>query len=138
MTRYLDSSVIVNLIFGESVPTAWDQTEPICISRLAGVEVRRTFLRLHTERRLTDVQLAGAAASLSEIERVASIAAVSEPTLLRASQAFPTAVRTLDAIHLSTAMQLREGRFPDLTFATHDRRLAVAARALEFVVYGAE
>jgi len=35
-------------------------------------------------------------------------------------------------------MMLRERRYPDLVFATHDRRLAHAARLVEFQVVGVE
>lgn len=43
-----------------------------------------------------------------------------------------------DAIHLATAMLLRETRYPDLVFATHDRRLGMAARLAEFTVVGVD
>lgn len=137
MTRYLDSSVVVNLLAGGSQAVAWDRQEPVCASRLLGVEVRRTLLRIHAARQMTDLQFADAAASLSLVEQVATLVDLSAAVLTRASQAFPTPVRTLDAIHLATALLLRERRFPGLVFATHDRQLALAARALEFVVDGA-
>jgi uncharacterized protein len=60
-----------------------------------------------------------------------------EPRILeRSSEAFPTALGTVDAIHLATALLVRAEQ-PDLTFATHDRALATAARAVGFRVLGA-
>jgi predicted nucleic acid-binding protein len=53
--------------------------------------------------------------------------------LARALEAFPHQVRTLDALHLSSMVFLRE-RGEDLTLATYDDRLAGAARALGFPV----
>ena len=43
---------------------------------------------------------------------------------------------TKEARHLATALELRED-LPDLDFATHDAKLAVAATSLEFSVIGA-
>lgn len=53
-----------------------------------------------------------------------------------ASQPLPTVLGTLDAIHLATAVLWRESRDPDLVIATHDRALALAARASGFRVIG--
>jgi predicted nucleic acid-binding protein len=52
------------------------------------------------------------------------------PVVVRALEPFPTAVRTLDALHLASFEFLRGlGQRPML--ATYDRRLAEAASALE-------
>jgi hypothetical protein len=48
----------------------------------------------------------------------------------------PTTVKTLDAIHLASAIVLRDRRGIDLIFATHDDQQATAARALGFAVVG--
>jgi predicted nucleic acid-binding protein len=66
-----------------------------------------------------------------------TLAAVTDTVLERASDPFPTALGTLDAIHLATALELRD-LHPDLEFATHDRELAIAARAYGFAVSGSE
>jgi hypothetical protein len=63
-----------------------------------------------------------------------------EKVLARAAQPFPIPIGTLDAIHLATALHLRARWPPDerpLLFATHDRALAAAARAMHFDVIGA-
>ena len=54
------------------------------------------------------------------------------PAILgRALAPFPTAVRTLDALHLATMHYLR-ARGQTFRLATYDRRLAAAATALGF------
>ena len=59
-----------------------------------------------------------------------------DPVVLeRAAEPFPTVVGTLDALHLASALVVRP-ELPDLRFATHDQGLAVAARAMGFVVLG--
>ena len=44
----------------------------------------------------------------------------------------PTVVKTLDAIHLASAMFLAERSSEEVVFATHDRQQSLAARALGF------
>ena len=54
---------------------------------------------------------------------------LAEPVLRRALAAFPTAVCTLDALHLSTALYLSQfGRTVEM--ATYDDKLKVASEAL--------
>jgi predicted nucleic acid-binding protein len=48
----------------------------------------------------------------------------------------PVGLGTLDAIHLATALAWREFNGLDLTLATHDARLSVAARALGLATVG--
>lgn len=51
------------------------------------------------------------------------------PVLDRAAQPMPTALGTLDAIHLSTALPWRENAGSAPVMATHDEALALGARA---------
>jgi predicted nucleic acid-binding protein len=60
---------------------------------------------------------------------------VSDDILIRAGDAFPTTLGTLDAIHLASALAVRSGVELD-RFLTHDRRLATAAISIGFVVEG--
>lgn len=57
--------------------------------------------------------------------------------LQRASESFRTALGTLDALHLATALWLVQAAAIDLTFLTHDGELALAARSVNFAVEGA-
>jgi predicted nucleic acid-binding protein len=63
--------------------------------------------------------------------------ALTEQVLERAATAFAVPLKTLDAIHLATALLWREKNQTDLAFATHDTTLARAARAAGFEVLGA-
>lgn len=135
--RYIDASVTVDAITGRVAP-GWDPDDSHCFSELMGVEVRRTLQRLQMERSVTAAHVAQSLNELVLIEATADIARIDRPTLLRASGPFPIWIKTLDAIHLATALLLRENQYPDLIFATHDRRLALAARLMEFQVVGAD
>jgi len=53
----------------------------------------------------------------------------------RASETFPTVVGTLDAIHLATALSIREIENVEVLL-THDSQLATAAKSLGFEVMG--
>ncbi len=55
--------------------------------------------------------------------------------LHRAAEPFPTLIGSLDALHLASALLVRE-QFDDLTFATHDQSLGLAARSMGFAVEG--
>jgi len=70
-----------------------------------------------------------------QLRRMSKIA-VARSVLDRAGSSFPLPVKTLDAIHLATALQLRERRYRELVFATHDRQQGRAAAALGFEVIG--
>src|SRR5437763_16227937 len=54
----------------------------------------------------------------------------------RAALPMATPVKTLDALHLASALLWRERRAAELSFATHDPQQARAARALGFDCIG--
>jgi hypothetical protein len=56
--------------------------------------------------------------------------------LHRAALPLPLPVRTLDALHLTTALIVRERSAEPLLFVTHDAQQAAAARALGFEIQG--
>ena len=56
-------------------------------------------------------------------------------TLPCASETFPTIMVTLDAIHLATALAIREVAPIDLLL-THDVQLGIAARSVGFSILG--
>lgn len=56
------------------------------------------------------------------------------PVLARALEPFPAPVRTLDAIHLASAVFLRD-QGQDVTVATYDVRMGDAVRALGFELH---
>ena len=100
------------------------------------VEVRRTIDRLRLERALDDEQVADAHHELSTAVRMVSLIEITPEVLRRASQPMPTVVKTLDAIHLASALLFAERTNTDVLFGTYDRSQAIAARALGFEVVG--
>jgi uncharacterized protein len=117
---YVDTSALVKLVLEEPDSPAmhrWHaETERMAISRLGVIETARAAQRQphdsdHLERVLASVVPV-------ELDAAIARAAASIP---------PAALRTLEAIHLATAMAL----LPELdAFVTYDDPLAEAARAI--------
>ena len=137
MILYIDSSAILRRLLSQAGALEEDEEYSILVtSALSEVECLRSVDRLRLRERMDD----GRATALREgvfrllegIERVE----ITPALLGRASQPMPTALGTLDAIHLATALAWRERADEDLTLATHDRALGAAARASGVPVVG--
>ncbi len=133
MIVYLDSSTVLRVLLRQPHPLAmWGRWERAYASDLVGVEARRVIDRLRLESLLVDKDVAQAHGYLRAIERTIGRIALTRVVLQRAALPMPTVVKTLDAIHLASALLLRERRNLSITFATHDDQQATAARALGF------
>jgi predicted nucleic acid-binding protein len=137
VTVYLDTSTVLRVLLGQPAPLAiWGKWEGACASELVGVEARRALDRLRLDGMLDDDQVGDFQAALSRIERAVDAIRLTRLVLGRASLPMATPVKTLDALHLASALLWRERRTPDLVFATHDPQQARAARALGFDCVG--
>ncbi len=137
MKVYLDSSVLLRVLLGQPgrLPE-WPLIETGVASRLVEVECLRVLDRLRLSGETDDELLAGQREALFRLTDMLDVVEVTPAILGAASQPLPTVLGTLDAIHLATAILWREARDPDLVIATHDRALALAARASGFRVIG--
>ena len=120
---YLDTSVALAQLLAEDrrpPPALWRQ--PIVSSRLLEYEL---WNRIHAR---------GLGASHGDYVRglVSRLALLelTRPVLTRALEPFPVPVRTLDALHLASALFLRS-QGERLRVASYDERLVAAARALD-------
>jgi predicted nucleic acid-binding protein len=133
---YVDSSVLLRVALGESGRLReWPRITTPVASSLIRVECLRTIDRARIRLGLEDREVADQRASVLEAIETFTLVEVGDPVLERAAEPFPTTIGSLDAIHLATALLVRE-RFDDLAIATHDQELAVAARAVGFRVHG--
>ncbi len=120
MLAYADSSALVKLVVEEPESRAlhrwYVEAERIVTSRIGVIETHRAVARSphdpdHRDHVLEDLEVIELDASTGRAARAIE----------------PAGIRTLDAIHLATAMTL----LPQLdAFVTYDDRLADAARAL--------
>jgi predicted nucleic acid-binding protein len=129
---YLDASAIVKLVFAEQETDALEQDlagrAALISSRLSATEVLRAGRRGAHRRALQQAQETLDSFVFLEVT----------PAILKRAASFEqTELRTLDAIHLATALSLDA---VNLDFLTYDARLANAARAhgLRVAAPGAE
>jgi predicted nucleic acid-binding protein len=127
---YLDSSVILRLVLGQRDRLReWRRVSRGVASALVEVECLRTLDRLRLDEDLDEEEIATRRAAVFRLLESLELVDVTRPVLARAAQPLPTSLGTLDAIHLATAMLWRDATDTDLVLATHDRSLALAARA---------
>jgi predicted nucleic acid-binding protein len=134
---YLDTSVLLRVLLraGRTLPE-WGRWERALTSELAGVEARRAVDRLRVIGALDDDGVVTAHRALVRLEREIARIPLARTVLRRASLPMPTATKTLDAIHLASALVYQERRGGDVVFATHDAQQARAAAALGFDCVG--
>jgi predicted nucleic acid-binding protein len=138
MTAYLDSSVILRVVLGQrGALREWRRVQRGVASALVEVECLRTLDRLRLAQRISDAELSVRREAVLRVLSRSEVVEVGRAVLQRAAQPLPTALGTLDAIHLATALLWRERAETDLALATHDEALAIAARAHAMNVVGA-
>lgn len=137
MNVYVDSSVLLRVVLGEPGRLRiWPKITTAVSSELIVLECLRTIDRARLRLGLDDDHVATRRAAILEAIEGFTLVPLSAAVLERAADPFPTIVGSLDAIHLTSALLARD-EFDALTLATHDRELAVAARAEGFRVHGA-
>ena len=137
MIAYLESSVILRLVLGQrGAWRDWRTLEGGATSALTEVECLRTLDRLRLTEDIGEREIAERRAAVYDLLRRLATIELSRPVLSRASQPLPLALRTLDALHLASALAWREHAGDAVVLATHDARLGAAARALGFDTVG--
>jgi predicted nucleic acid-binding protein len=134
---YLDTSVVLRRLLGQPQALAsWGGWERVYASALLPVEAARSLDRLRLDGALDDPRRATLSRQLQTICEAVYLVPITEAVLERAGAPFPTIIGTLDAIHLTTAMIVRQQEQVELKFLTHDQRLALAAQSMHFAVDG--
>jgi predicted nucleic acid-binding protein len=137
MNVYLDSSVVLRRLQREPAPLAhWGQWKHAYSNVLLRVEVFRTVDRNRLRGAISDREASELITTAHAFFDAIEFVALSDGILNRASQSFFTALGTLDALHLATALRLVDAGSMELTFLTHDAELAIAARSVNFTVEG--
>ena len=138
MTTYLDSSVALRIVLGarRALPK-WQSLEHVVSSALIEVECLRTLDRLRLVENIGPQEIAVRRQAVYDLVSRIDVIDVTAAVLTRASQPLPVSLRTLDAIHLASAMLWRETGQDEIEIASHDEALALAARAIGFSVVGA-
>ncbi len=119
---YVDTSVVLAYLLAETRAPSDELWDAVLVSsRLLEYEV---WNRLHARK----LAVSHGAAARAVLQRMAVLELT--PTVLqRALAPFPVPVRTLDALHLASAIYLRD-QGQAISLATYDSRMHEAAQAL--------
>jgi predicted nucleic acid-binding protein len=129
---------LLRVILGQrNVLKEWARVTQAVASALVEVECLRTLDRLRLAHEFADEMIADQREAVFRLLEAVEVVDITYPVLSRAAQPVPTALGTLDAIHLATALLWKEQKGTDLSMATHDVALAVACKASGLRVLGA-
>ena len=104
MKCYVDSSVILRYLLTSSMEfERVREFERVGCSELLFIECNRVIQRYRMEAMITDEQLEEVITHFNELYARLHVFDMNSRVKLRASEAFPTVIGTLDAIHLATA-----------------------------------
>lgn len=133
MIVYLDSSLVIRQLVGSKKPWAgWGNWTAAYASTLMRTECYRTANLLRLSGKLDDAQRARLGAWIERVCESITLVPVTEGVLRRAADAFPTAVGTVQAIHLATLQELQAAHGVTCLLATADADLLLAAASMGF------
>jgi uncharacterized protein len=137
MIAYVDASVLLRVALRQpdALPE-WRQIQQGVSSALIMTESLRTLDRLRLRAKLSDEDVASRRATILRLIASLELVDIDAVVLDRAAQPMPTELGTLDAIHLATALLWTEMSRAQLTMATHDAALGLAAQAHGLRVVG--
>jgi predicted nucleic acid-binding protein len=138
MKLYAESSAplawLLEQEHGELVADALARAELVIASDLTVVECDRVLIRATVLDELLESDLVGRQARLNAVSARWTLLGLDEEIIERARRPFPAEpVRTLDAIHLASALTARKA-VPDLAMLALDGRIRTAANRLGFLL----
>ena len=136
MICYVDSSILLRfLLSGDDTLAKALEFEIIGSSELIRIECNRVLLRYRLEGLVDDIVLRDAGNNLEKILSGFYLIGINRAVKQRASEAFPTVIGTLDAIHLSSAVLWREHADDEILIMTFDKQMSVCAGAIGMHTY---
>ena len=131
MVGYLDSSSVLGFILeGNTDLTQVVALEALFSSELLGIECRRAILRDKIRGKLSDDAVLDAFEKLSWILGRLNSLELSPEIKRRAGEAFPIHVKTLDALHLATALAVKAEFEEDVVVFSRDQGMNRGTKAL--------
>jgi predicted nucleic acid-binding protein len=131
---YIETSVVLRWTLGQSGAVHRAQWVSASSSELLAVEMYRTFDRMRLTKAMSKRRLAQLRDDADRNLARIALVPVDQSVLKRAGEPLPSPLKTLDAIHLATALLLNNS-IGGIVFLTHDRQLGVAAKACGLSVY---
>jgi predicted nucleic acid-binding protein len=137
MIAYIDSSVLMRVVFGQrNALHEWHTIDRGVSSALIITESLRTLDRVRLQTPLSDNEVARRRCAILALLDSLELVEIDSIVLERAAQPMPTELSTLDAIHLASALLWQDSMGLDAVMATHDGALGLAAQAHGFKVLG--
>lgn len=138
MTLYADSSAVLAWLLGEphgqAVQHLLEDARMVVASDLTIVECDRTLIRARVAGDLSETQTGKLREGLARTAAGWHRLRLDRAVLERARHPFPREpLRTLDALHLASALVVREA-LPDLALLSLDRRIRAAGAELGLAV----
>lgn len=137
MIAFIDSTVFLRKLLGEPHSLReWETITEAYASRLVRVEIGRTIDRLRMLGSITDAQVVRLQLESRRIMDSVDLIELNDDVLERAAGPMPTVVGSLDAVHVSSALELEKTLEKRVTLLTHDEQLGAAAAASGMKVLG--
>jgi hypothetical protein len=134
---YLDASVVLRRLLNQPGPALEFGPEDETISSaLTAVECFRSLDRLRLLRTIDEETYMRTRERVYETFDSCDMLDPGQAILQFASMSFPVSLKTLDSVHLATALVYRETTGHLVRMATHDQALARACRAMGLEVVG--
>ncbi len=138
MTLYAETSAVLRWLFaerdGDVLLQRLRSADKVVCSRLTLIEARRVIRRAARERRISEAEAGGLRSQLALAAARWAVLELTRDVAARAEEAFPSEpIRTLDALHLASALLLRQS-LPDLAVLSTDSRVRTNASQLGLVV----
>jgi predicted nucleic acid-binding protein len=131
MTYYLDTSIVLNVLLQQELKVKqFADADAVVSSELLRVECFRTLDRLRIQNKVQENDYLELLGNAHFLLKAIGFLPITSEVLSRASQRMPTALGTLDAIHLATCQLYSEGADADVSLFTNDQQLSRAARAI--------
>ena len=124
---YAETSAVLAWLFGEesaeTVVSVIDGARSVLTSTLTDLEVRRSLVRAEVTGILTPAAVAHLTGVFESVSRAWIAAEITPDIRVRAASRFPVEpIRTLDAVHLATALELLRA-VSDLRVLSFDKRI---------------
>jgi len=133
---YAESSAVLAWLLGEpageSARRALADAELVVASDLTLIESDRVLIRAHTRDQISEAEMSDRRAVLNAAAAHWQVLRIDMEVVERARRPFPAEpIRTLDALHLASALVARSV-VPGLALLTLDERIRAVARLLGF------
>lgn len=134
--NYFDSSVILRYSINhvDALRDLSHFSSGATTSVITHIECLRVLDRWRITREISESVLVDARSLCLKILRGLRTVELDDQVVQLAAQSFPIAMKSLDAIHLATALILKKQLNQPVRILTHDVKLGLAARAMELEV----